>query len=79
MKEYQHILMTAQEQHDHEMAKTRPVMIDKKDMLDLIQKSKENSSRAASSVNYDPIQSAMDRHPRLSRKTAEEMAKEFGF
>jgi hypothetical protein len=79
MKEYQHLLMTAQEQHEHEMAQTRPVLIDKKDMLDLIQRAKKNSSLTALPVDYDPIQSSMDRHPRLSRKTAEEMAKEFGF
>ena len=70
---------TAQEQHDLEMSQTEVKLASKKDLAALMSEAKRTSLLAASSTNFDPIESAMARHPQLTREKAERRAKALGF
>ena len=68
--------MDAQQEHDLENSK-RPLKIAPRAELEaLLAKNEKNSSSAES---FDPIASAMKRHPGLTREEAEQMASDFGF
>jgi hypothetical protein len=48
-------------------------------LKDYVKRGGRPSSHNPSSPDYDPIAVAMAEHPGLTRETAEEMAKAFGF
>jgi len=67
--------MDAQQEHDHGRVKlTKKGLKGSKKRLEALLKKK-----AALTVGYDPIASAMRDHPGLTREKAEEMAAAFGF
>ena len=62
---------TEQQQFNEMLVSRKIKLAPAKQMKELLQKAKNES--------YDPIESAMKDHPTLTRETAEEMAKAFGF
>ena len=74
-----HLFMDAQEMQDMELARARPKLVSKKAMEALITEARRNELLTGSSTNFDPIESAMANHPKLTREKAERMAEEFGF
>ena len=71
--------LDAQQQHDQAM-KEKPELKGSKSKLEaLLQKKNGPSLEPLQSTKLDPIASAMEDHPGLTREKAEEMAKAFGF
>jgi hypothetical protein len=70
----------AQEMQDQEMSHKNIDVSGSKARLEAsLARKNGNSLEPAPSSGYDPIASAMKDNPRLTRETAEEVAKEFGF
>lgn len=71
--------MDAQEQHDYEMSLRRPVAPESKQRLQAALAAKERARIRTELFGFDPIASAMETHPGLTREEAEEEARAMGF
>ena len=72
--------MTAQQLHDHKMAKGIKLNPDSRMVLEgLLEKKSKSSSITLQSQPLDPIEWAMKRHPGLTREEAEAIAATQGF
>jgi len=75
--------MSDQEEHDYRMSKVPKGKLlepGSRDRLEaLLAKKNASSSASEPSFGLGPIERAMRNNPKLTRETAEQMAKEFGF
>lgn len=76
--------MSDQQEHDLRMSKVmrkgKLLEPGSRERLEaLLAKKSGNSSESEQSSEQGPIEWAMANHPKLTRETAEQMAKEFGF
>jgi len=71
--------MDAQQEHDLAMKERLDMKASRPKLEALLQKKNGPSLEPLQSTKLDPIASAMEDHPGLTREKAEEMAKAFGF